>query len=66
MKRIYFFYLLHATRMILLQSTLVGSSRSWLVEFYSSWCGHCVHYAPAFKKLAKDVYGREHHFVEYW
>ena len=26
------------------------------VEFYSSWCGHCIHFAPTFKSLAEDVY----------
>ena len=26
------------------------------VEFYSSWCGHCIHFAPTFKSLALDVY----------
>ena len=32
-----------------------NSPNAWMVEFYSSWCGHCVHFAPTFKKLAKDV-----------
>ena len=38
------------------QSSICGSSRAWLVEFYSSWCGHCIHFAPTFKSLAADVY----------
>jgi len=37
------------------QSTICGSSVAWLVEFYSSWCGHCIHFAPTFKELAADV-----------
>ena len=32
-----------------------NSPNAWMVEFYSSWCGHCVHFAPTFKQLAKDV-----------
>jgi len=39
------------------QPTICGSERAWLVEFYSSWCGHCIHFAPTFKQLAADVYG---------
>ncbi|XP_065556580.1 sulfhydryl oxidase 2-like isoform X1 [Artemia franciscana] len=27
----------------------------WLVEFYSSWCGHCQYFAPIFKEFAKRV-----------
>ena len=38
------------------QSTICGSSTAWLVEFYSSWCGHCIHFAPTFKSLAEDVH----------
>lgn len=39
------------------KETIVGSDRAWMVEFYSSWCGHCIHFAPTFKKFAADVYG---------
>ncbi|GFR79268.1 sulfhydryl oxidase [Elysia marginata] len=27
----------------------------WIVEFYNSWCGHCIHFAPTWKKLAEDM-----------
>ncbi len=33
------------------------SETAWAVEFYSHWCGHCVRYAPEWKKLATDVKG---------
>ena len=32
-----------------------NSPNAWMVEFYSSWCGHCIHFAPTFKQIAKDV-----------
>ncbi|XP_051836304.1 sulfhydryl oxidase 2 isoform X2 [Antechinus flavipes] len=32
-----------------------NSSAAWLVQFYSSWCGHCIHYAPVWRALARDV-----------
>ncbi|KAF7687285.1 sulfhydryl oxidase 2 [Silurus meridionalis] len=38
-----------------LKQTLFNSSTAWLVQFYSSWCGHCVHYSPTWKALAGDV-----------
>lgn len=37
--------------------TICASDRAWMVEFYSSWCGHCIHFAPTFKELAGEVYG---------
>jgi thiol oxidase len=30
---------------------------SFLVEFYSDWCGHCRAYAQLYKQLAKDIRG---------
>ncbi|XP_036892458.1 sulfhydryl oxidase 2 isoform X2 [Sturnira hondurensis] len=33
----------------------VNSSAAWLVQFYSSWCGHCIGYAPTWRALARDV-----------
>uniref|UniRef100_A0A8C0LYI2 Quiescin sulfhydryl oxidase 2 n=1 Tax=Canis lupus familiaris TaxID=9615 RepID=A0A8C0LYI2_CANLF len=32
-----------------------NSSAAWLVQFYSSWCGHCIGYAPTWRALARDV-----------
>jgi thiol-disulfide isomerase/thioredoxin len=40
-----------------LKRTVLGSDKAWLVEFYSSWCGHCQHFAPTFKTLAAEVKG---------
>ncbi|XP_007898490.1 sulfhydryl oxidase 2 isoform X2 [Callorhinchus milii] len=37
------------------QRLLRNSTSAWVVEFYSSWCGHCVNYAPTWKALAGDV-----------
>lgn len=27
----------------------------FLAEFYASWCGHCVNFAPKFKALAQEI-----------
>lgn len=36
-------------------SVLVNSSAAMVVEFYASWCGHCVAFSPTYKKLARDI-----------
>ncbi|XP_056136970.1 sulfhydryl oxidase 2 [Lampris incognitus] len=38
-----------------LKSTVSNSSCAWLVQFYSSWCGHCIQYSSTWKALAHDV-----------
>lgn len=33
-----------------------NSKTAWVVQFYNSWCGHCIKFAPVWKELAADVY----------
>ncbi|XP_070531825.1 sulfhydryl oxidase 2-like isoform X2 [Ptychodera flava] len=40
-----------------LKSTLYNAKNAWMIEFYSSWCGHCIRFAPIWKALAEDVKG---------
>lgn len=40
-----------------LKSTVSNSSSAWLVQFFSSWCGHCIQYSSTWKALAQDVKG---------
>ena len=39
-------------------SNVIGSDRAWIVEFYNTWCGHCVKFAPKWKEFAKDLKGK--------
>jgi len=39
------------------QANICSSTKAWVVEFYSSWCGHCIHFAPTYKEFAADVFG---------
>lgn len=36
-------------------TTIFGSHKPWIVEFYSSWCGFCQRFASHWKVFAKDV-----------
>lgn len=39
------------------ESFLVNSTAAMVVEFYASWCGHCIAFSPVYKKLARDIKG---------
>lgn len=34
-----------------------GKSMVWMIEFYNSWCGHCIQFAPTWKNFASDLKG---------
>ena len=40
-----------------INTTIYRTRNAWLVEFYNSWCGHCIHYAPTWKALAHATKG---------
>lgn len=44
-----------------LKSAVTNSSSAWLLQFYSSWCGHCIQYSSTWKSLAQDVKGMSSH-----
>lgn len=39
------------------REALRDAASAWLVQFYSSSCGHCVAFAPTWRALAGDVHG---------
>lgn len=34
---------------------LTDSDKVWIVEFYSSWCGHCQMFAPKWVRLSYEL-----------
>ncbi|XP_006623024.1 sulfhydryl oxidase 1-like [Apis dorsata] len=38
------------------KSSIYEDTKSWLVEFYNSWCGYCLRFAPIWKDFANDIY----------
>ena len=43
-----------------------GSTSAWVVEFYNSWCGHCIRYAPEYKHIATNVKGKYDNYFMYF
>lgn len=41
-----------------ISSVIHNSPSAWVVEFYSSFCGHCHAFAPTWKKLARMAKGK--------
>ncbi|XP_044055233.1 sulfhydryl oxidase 1 [Siniperca chuatsi] len=37
------------------ESVLINSTAAMVVEFYASWCGHCIAFSPVYKSLARDI-----------
>ncbi|KAG7230763.1 hypothetical protein INR49_019577 [Caranx melampygus] len=37
------------------ESVLMNSTAATVVEFYASWCGHCIAFSPVYKSLARDI-----------
>ena len=44
------------------QTRVIDSApdKFWMVQFYNSWCGHCINFAPTYKKVAKDLRDWQH------
>ncbi|XP_033345405.1 sulfhydryl oxidase 1-like [Bombus vosnesenskii] len=38
------------------KSSVYEDTKGWLVEFYNSWCGYCLRFAPLWKDFANDIY----------
>ena len=45
------------------KNVILESDTAWMVEFYSSWCGHCIRFAPVFKELGTNVEGKFNVYV---
>ncbi|KOC60182.1 Sulfhydryl oxidase 1 [Habropoda laboriosa] len=38
------------------KSSVYEDTKGWLVEFYNSWCGFCLRFAPVWKDFANNIY----------
>ena len=34
---------------------IYNQPNAWIFQFYSSMCGHCIHFAPTFKEFAEEI-----------
>lgn len=34
------------------KENVIECESAWIVEFYNSWCGHCINFAPVWKEFA--------------
>lgn len=41
-----------------MKDRVYGKNMVWVIEFYNSWCGHCIHFAPTWKQFASDLKGK--------
>lgn len=47
-------FILHGSNF---KRNIVDSDSVWIVEFYNSWCGHCIKFAPFWKTFATGLQG---------
>ena len=40
-------------------NTVINSNTVLIIEYYNSWCGHCVRFVPTWKLLANDIKGNK-------
>ncbi|XP_065067964.1 sulfhydryl oxidase 1-like isoform X2 [Rhopilema esculentum] len=43
-----------------IKSHIYNSNYVWIVEFYSSWCGHCHAFAPTWKRFSRQIQSWDH------
>ncbi|XP_033101865.1 dnaJ homolog subfamily C member 10-like [Anneissia japonica] len=41
-----------------IKDKVIRSQEPWLVDFYASWCGPCMHYMPNYERIARALKGR--------
>ena len=34
-------------------TSVLLDTRPWIVDFYTTWCGHCQQFAPVFEQIAE-------------
>ena len=39
-------------------ATVLNKNYGWFINFYNRWCGHCINFAPHWKKLGRRVAGK--------